>query len=126
MAKVLNRKAARVGLPTHSNTIAYFEPGEHDYPDEMLDDLNDSRASVRAYFSGDPPVLEVLSGKSKPAAPAKMDPESTGPKPKAAEMVAMVKESSDLDWLNEVAETDGRKTVEAAVAARLEELEAVS
>jgi len=125
MARVLNRKMARVGLPTHSNKIAYFDPGEHEYPDAMLDDLNNSRSSVRAYFDGDPPVLEVLEA-SKPELPAEIVAEETAPKMKASEMVARVKGSTDLKWLGELAKTDGRKTVEAAVEARLGDLEVVS
>jgi len=115
MALVRNRKDGSVGLLTNSHGVLKFETGDHEYPDELVADLNRSRKSTRAYLEGDPPVIEILDGKAKPAAPKEE-------KPKANAVIAKVKICDDLQWLEDLKHSDDRKTVQNAIQARLEEL----
>lgn len=123
MAKILNRKPSRVGLLRKNGQTMYFDPGEHMYAEEDLDDLAMERAGVRAYWEkqGDKPaVLENMtvggSGKS----------DDDAKPPSAADMKKAIAESTDFDWLKKVVDEDDRSTVTSAALERLNELDAAT
>lgn len=119
MSLVRNNKPSRVGLPTESGATIYFDPGTHEYPDDDLSGIQKQRAAVRAYLEpqdGKPPVLEFLDGDSAQADPVPDEKKS------AAELKAMIAESTDADWLRSVIAGDDRTTVMAAADNRLVEV----
>lgn len=114
MAIVRNNKSANVTLPAGGGSVC-FKPGEHEYPDDVLDRIDTSRAAVRAYLEPQgekPAVLERAGESDEPA------------RPSAAELIEAIKESSNPEWLAEVVDGERRSTVVAAAEKRLSELEA--
>lgn len=115
MTKVRNNKSANVGIPAGGQTII-FKPGVHEYAAELLNKIDTSRKAVRAYLEPqgkNPAVLEMVDG---------LDTEPPPSAETAAELVALVRTSSDIDWLEAVRNNDERKTVHSAAEKRLSEL----
>ena len=122
MTLIRNNKTSPVSLPLKdSKALLLFKPGVHDYPDEKLDALDTSRASVRAYLepakNGEPAVIEVVREDS-----GRVDPPPPEEPKTAAELVDEIKGSVDLERLMRLAKEDQRSTVVNAAANRLEEL----
>jgi hypothetical protein len=121
MSIVRNNKTSPITLPA-GRVMITFKPGAHEYPDALLQQIDSSRKSHRAYMQPGPkgqrPVLEL-----NPEDVARADPPQTQGDMSAAEMVAMCKSSSDVALLTKLAAEDTRKTVVSAAAKRLVELE---
>ena len=121
MTLVRNNKTSPINLPAGRTLIA-FRPGTHDYPDQMLNQIEMSRKSVRAYMEpgpkGETPALELdPDGAGSPDAPPDGDAMN------AKETIEVIKQSSDVELLHRLARDDTRKTVVIAAQHRLDELQ---
>lgn len=118
MVSVRNNKTANVTLPAGKGSIC-FKPGTHEYREDDLDEIDTSRAAVRAYLEpqgNKPAVLEILDEDYEPG-----DDGEEAELP-VAELVPMIKASEDLDWLENIVVNDSRKTAREAAVKRHDEL----